>query len=95
MQFSVESFCLVSVTWLLSVLPVSVAKSMVMTTLKEKKLQGYKHKLLSFEKGEHKSQEVLEINPRGQLPALKHEDNILNESACLYLEVKLYMEYVE
>lgn len=33
-----------------------------MTMLKEKKLQGYKHKLLSFEKGEHKSLEVLEIN---------------------------------
>nr|UDM84144.1 glutathione S-transferase rho 3 [Sillago sihama] len=60
----------------------------VMITLEEKKLQGYKHKLLSFEKGEHKSQEVLEINPRGQLPAFKHGTNILNEScaACLYLE---------
>ncbi|XP_074469219.1 glutathione S-transferase A-like [Sebastes fasciatus] len=60
----------------------------LMITLEEKKLQGYKHKLLSFEKGEHKSQEVLEINPRGQLPAFKHGDNILNESsaACLYLE---------
>ncbi|KAM6899843.1 glutathione S-transferase A-like [Xenentodon cancila] len=60
----------------------------VMITLEEKRLQGYKHKLLSFEKGEHKSQEVLEINPRGQLPAFKHGDNIVNEStaACLYLE---------
>ncbi|KAM9340392.1 glutathione S-transferase A-like [Symphorus nematophorus] len=60
----------------------------VMITLEEKKLQGYKHKLLSFEKGEHKSHEVLEINPRGQLPAFKHGDIILNEScaACLYLE---------
>ncbi|KAF7657619.1 hypothetical protein LDENG_00024310 [Lucifuga dentata] len=60
----------------------------VMITLEEKKLQGYKHKLLSFEKGEHKSQEVLDINPRGQLPAFKHGDNILNEpcAACLYLE---------
>ncbi|XP_071357298.1 glutathione S-transferase A-like [Trachinotus anak] len=60
----------------------------VMITLGEKKLQGYKHKLLSFETGEHKSQEVLEINPRGQLPAFKHGDNLLNEStaACLYLE---------
>lgn len=38
-----------------------------MITLEEKKLQGYKHKLLSFEKGEHKSQDVLEINPRGQV----------------------------
>lgn len=38
-----------------------------MIALEEKKLQGYKHKLLSFERGEHKSQEVLEINPRGQV----------------------------
>ncbi|TWW65365.1 glutathione S-transferase rho isoform X1 [Takifugu rubripes] len=60
----------------------------VMIVLEEKKLQGYKHKLLSFEKGEHKSKEVLEVNPRGQLPAFKHGSNILNESvaACLYLE---------
>ncbi|XP_003448933.1 glutathione S-transferase A isoform X1 [Oreochromis niloticus] len=60
----------------------------VMITLEEKKLQGYKRKLLSFEKGEHKSQEVLEVNPRGQLPAFKHGDIILNESCatCLYLE---------
>ncbi|KAM3858066.1 glutathione S-transferase A-like [Diretmus argenteus] len=60
----------------------------VMITLQEKNLQGYKHKLLCFEKAEHKSQEVLDINPRGQLPAFKHGDIILNESggACLYLE---------
>ncbi|XP_034455653.1 glutathione S-transferase A-like isoform X2 [Hippoglossus hippoglossus] len=38
----------------------------VMIALEEKKLHGYKRKLLSFERGEHKSQEVLEINPRGQ-----------------------------
>ncbi|KAL7382658.1 hypothetical protein ABVT39_025966 [Epinephelus coioides] len=38
----------------------------VMITLEEKKLQGYKHKLLSFDEGEHKSKEVLHINPRGQ-----------------------------
>lgn len=38
-----------------------------MITLEEKKLQAYKRKLLSFEKGEHKSQEVLDINPRGQV----------------------------
>ncbi|KAM6958895.1 glutathione S-transferase A-like [Aplochiton taeniatus] len=60
----------------------------VMITLEEKNLQGYTSKQLSFEKGEHKSQEVLEINPRGQLPAFKHGDRILNESyaACMYLE---------
>lgn len=39
----------------------------VMITLEEKNLQGYNSKLLSFEKAEHKSQEVLDINPRGQV----------------------------
>lgn len=39
----------------------------VMIVLEEKKLQGYKRKLLSFEKGEHKSQEVVKVNPRGQV----------------------------
>ncbi|CAN9503803.1 unnamed protein product [Ophioblennius macclurei] len=60
----------------------------LMITLEEKALQGYRHKLISFENNEHKSQEVLEINPRGQVPAFKHGDNVLNQStgACLYLE---------
>lgn len=42
----------------------------VMIALEEKGLQGYDHKLLSFEKGEHKSQEVLDMNPRGQVRSL-------------------------
>ncbi|XP_023131541.2 glutathione S-transferase A-like [Amphiprion ocellaris] len=56
--------------------------------LEEKKLQGYNQKLLSFEKMEHKSQEVLDMNPRGQLPAFKCGNHILNESyaACFFLE---------
>ncbi|KAJ7991964.1 hypothetical protein DPEC_G00289310 [Dallia pectoralis] len=60
----------------------------IMIALEEKQLQGYNQKLLSFEKNEHKSKEVLDINPRAQLPAFKHGDNILNESyaACMYLE---------
>ncbi|XP_072226755.1 glutathione S-transferase A-like [Leuresthes tenuis] len=60
----------------------------VMIALEEKNLQGYNHKLLSFDKMEHKSQEVLDINPRGQLPSFKHGDTIVNESyaACFYLE---------
>lgn len=62
----------------------------VLIALEEKNLQGYNQKLLSFEKMEHKSQEVLELNPRGQLPTFKHGDNIVNESyaACLYLETQ-------
>ncbi|XP_008285823.1 glutathione S-transferase A-like [Stegastes partitus] len=60
----------------------------VMIALEEKNLQGYESKVLSFEEGGHKSPEVLEINPRAELPAFKHGDNIVNESAaaCLYLE---------
>ncbi|CAN0421923.1 unnamed protein product [Lampetra fluviatilis] len=56
--------------------------------LEEKALQGYQQKLLSFEKQEHKSAAVTEINPRGQLPSFRHGDNIINESlgACFYLE---------
>uniref|UniRef100_A0A671U0F2 Glutathione S-transferase rho n=1 Tax=Sparus aurata TaxID=8175 RepID=A0A671U0F2_SPAAU len=60
----------------------------VMIALEEKNLKGYNHKLLSFDKKEHKSEEVMKMNPRGQLPAFKHGDKVLNESyaACLYLE---------
>ncbi|KAM6974799.1 glutathione S-transferase A-like [Tautogolabrus adspersus] len=60
----------------------------VMIALEEKNLQGYNQKLLSFDNNEHKSQEVLDLNPRGQLPTFKHGDIIVNESyaACFYLE---------
>ncbi|XP_051811638.1 glutathione S-transferase A-like [Acanthochromis polyacanthus] len=60
----------------------------VMIMLEEKQLQGYNQKLLSFEKKEHKSQEVLDMNPRGQIPTFKCGKHILNEScaACLFLE---------
>lgn len=39
----------------------------IMIALEEKGLAGYQQKLLSFDKGEHKSAEVLSINPRGQV----------------------------
>ncbi|XP_060771548.1 glutathione S-transferase A-like isoform X1 [Neoarius graeffei] len=60
----------------------------VLIALEEKNLQGFQHKLLSFDKGEHKSEEVMKLNPRGQLPTFKHGDVVVNESfaACLYLE---------
>ncbi|RVE66404.1 hypothetical protein OJAV_G00106920 [Oryzias javanicus] len=59
-----------------------------MIALEEKNLQGYNHQLLSFDKMEHKSQQVLDINPRGQFPTFKHGDNVVNESyaICFYLE---------
>ncbi|XP_064414470.1 glutathione S-transferase rho [Latimeria chalumnae] len=60
----------------------------IQLVLEEKKLSDYRHKLLSFEKGEHKSAEIMALNPRGQLPTFKHGDTVLNESfgVCLYLE---------
>uniref|UniRef100_A0A3Q0SM56 Glutathione S-transferase rho n=1 Tax=Amphilophus citrinellus TaxID=61819 RepID=A0A3Q0SM56_AMPCI len=60
----------------------------VMIALEEKNLQGYNQKLLSFDKMEHKSKEVLDLNPRGQLPTFKHGNIIVNDSyaVCFYLE---------
>ncbi|KAI8520088.1 hypothetical protein Bbelb_033450 [Branchiostoma belcheri] len=63
-----------------------------MICLEEKGLSDYNSKLISFDNKEHKSDEVLSINPRGQVPAMKHAtkhgDVIVNESLaiCLYLE---------
>lgn len=39
----------------------------VMLALEEKGLSGYANKLVSFDKGEHKSEEILKWNPRGQV----------------------------
>ncbi|XP_068188772.1 glutathione S-transferase A-like [Antennarius striatus] len=66
----------------------------VMIALEEKGLQGYNQKLLSFDKKEHKSEEVLDINPRGQLPSFKHGHVVVNESyaACFYLESKFKVQ---
>ncbi|XP_059206167.1 glutathione S-transferase A-like [Centropristis striata] len=60
----------------------------VMIALEEKSLQGYNQKQLLFEKMEHKSQQVLDMNPRGQLPSFKVKEYVLNESyaACMFLE---------
>ncbi|XP_030003842.1 glutathione S-transferase A-like [Sphaeramia orbicularis] len=60
----------------------------IMVALEEKGLQGYNSKMLSFEKGEHKSAEVMKVNPRGQLPSFTVGGTPLNESigACFYLE---------
>lgn len=43
----------------------------VMIALEEKDLGGYNQKLLSFDKMEHKSQDVLSLNPRGQVRLVK------------------------
>nr|ATB17672.1 rho class glutathione S-transferase [Hippocampus abdominalis] len=62
----------------------------VMIALEEKELRGYNSIQLSFEKMEHKSKKVLDINPRGQLPTFQHGQLVINESfaACIYLENK-------
>ena len=44
--------------------------SSALIVLEEKALQGYKEKLVSFEKKEHKTEEVLKLNPRGQVSCI-------------------------
>ena len=64
----------------------------------------YESKLLEFSKGmhsvdfwnqlippgDHKSPEVMALNPRGQIPTFKDGDAIVNESGaiCMYLETQ-------
>uniref|UniRef100_A0A3Q1FD55 Glutathione S-transferase A-like n=1 Tax=Acanthochromis polyacanthus TaxID=80966 RepID=A0A3Q1FD55_9TELE len=62
----------------------------VMIMLEEKQLQGYNHRQISFEEFANKPQEMFDVNPRGQLPSLKHGNIIVNESygTCFYLEVR-------
>ncbi|XP_002731467.2 glutathione S-transferase A-like [Saccoglossus kowalevskii] len=60
----------------------------VMIALEEKGLSGYGNKLISFDKGETKLEKILKLNPRGEVPTLKHGDTVINESmACiLYIQ---------
>jgi len=59
-----------------------------MIVLEEKKLSGYAHKLVEFSKKEHKGEDIMTLNPRGQVPTFKHGDVVVNESTaiCHYLE---------
>jgi glutathione S-transferase len=47
----------------------------------------YKLEILNLKKGEHKSPDYLAINPMGKVPAIKHGDTPVTESAaiCCYL----------
>eukprot|EP01024_Parvocaulis_polyphysoides_P041213 TRINITY_DN3779_c0_g1_i2.p3 TRINITY_DN3779_c0_g1~~TRINITY_DN3779_c0_g1_i2.p3 ORF type:complete len:221 (-),score=42.89 TRINITY_DN3779_c0_g1_i2:224-886(-) len=55
--------------------------------LEEKGLE-YESKLMEFSKQDHKSAEVVALNPRGQFPTFKDGDAIVNESLAIveYLE---------
>nr|ACM44933.1 rho-class glutathione S-transferase [Laternula elliptica] len=61
----------------------------VLLVLQEKKID-YDEKIISFSKKEHKSEEILELNPRGQVPTFTDGDVVVNESTaiCMYLEEK-------
>ena len=43
----------------------------------------YESKLLQFSKGEHKSPEMLALNPRGKVPVLVHGDVVVYESLAI------------
>ena len=47
----------------------------------------YEMRVLSFEKGEHKTPEYLAINPMGKVPAIVHRGVVVTETAaiCMYL----------
>ncbi|XP_062582101.1 glutathione S-transferase A-like [Saccostrea cucullata] len=59
-----------------------------MIVLEEKGFGGYKNKLITFSKKEHKGEDVMKLNPRGQVPTFKDGDIVVNESnaICDYLE---------
>ncbi|KAK9788278.1 hypothetical protein WJX73_002453 [Symbiochloris irregularis] len=59
----------------------------VQVLLKEKKLD-FTSKQVEFSKNGHKSEEIIKLNPRGQVPTFKDGETVVNESiaALLYLE---------
>lgn len=59
-----------------------------MIVLEEKGFGGYKNKLITFSNKEHKGEDVLKLNPRGQVPTFRDGDIVVNESnaICEYLE---------
>lgn len=61
----------------------------VLLALEVKRLP-YKSHLLSFSAGEHKTPEFLRLNPRHQVPVLRHGDYVVNESVAIltYLDRK-------
>ena len=65
----------------------------VLLALEYKKL-AYRSTLLQFSKQEHKSPQMLRMNPRGRVPVLKDGDYVVFESlACLLYLDRKYPEY--
>ena len=60
-----------------------------MIVLEEKGLQGYESKLVSFEKKEHKGEDVMKLNPRGQVDHLQMFTS--PELSPVLISNKLYM----
>ncbi|XP_045165511.2 glutathione S-transferase A-like [Mercenaria mercenaria] len=62
-----------------------------MIVLAEKGLwENLPNKQISFSNKEHKGEEILKLNPRGQVPTFKDGNVVVNESGavCMYLEEK-------
>jgi len=55
-----------------------------MIVLEEKQLSGYGQKLISFSAKEHKSEEIMKLNPRGQV-RLIYESKISVVSSSIFL----------
>lgn len=51
-----------------------------MIVLEEKGFGGYKNKLVSFSNKEHKGEDVLKLNPRGQVGILFKNNAVLHYS---------------
>ncbi len=65
----------------------------VLLALEYKRL-AYDSHLLQFSKQEHKSPQLLRMNPRGRVPVLKDDDYVVFESlACLLYLDRKYPEY--
>ncbi|XP_013390633.2 glutathione S-transferase A-like, partial [Lingula anatina] len=60
----------------------------LMIVLEEKGLSDCEKKIISFSEKGHKSDEVLKLNPRGQVPTFRCGNLVINESnaSCLFLE---------
>jgi len=63
------------------------SRSSVVLWMLEELGEPYEVQLVSFKKGENLRPDYLAINPMGKVPALRHKDTVITESAaiCTYL----------